>query len=160
MAKTFEGLSQNDFDLAVSGILLFDDLGSNHRLVTIDKAGYGYLMTQGNLCGSGSGCYPGVGTGGAGGTTNDPGNVFSFAANLVQCPDQIGTVTGQDMSCDRVTSMALNKDGSPQYLYVWPSFEVLAGLQLSDNSSQSAWEPSPRPAVLPLRGPGLPLRPP
>jgi hypothetical protein len=133
VAKTFEGLSQNDYDMSVSGILLFDDPDSNHRLVTIDKAGYGYLLTQGNLCGSGSGCYPSAGTGGAGGATNDPGNAFSFAANQVQCPDQIT----DDQNCDRVTSMAFYKDGSPPYLYVWPSYEVLAGLQLSDNSSQA-----------------------
>ncbi len=39
VSYTFEGLNQNDFDMAVSGILLFDDLDSNHRIVTMDKAG-------------------------------------------------------------------------------------------------------------------------
>jgi hypothetical protein len=133
VAKTFEGLSQNDFDMAVGGIMLLDDLGSNHRLLTIDKAGYGYLLTQGNLCGSSSGCYPGTSSGAAGGTTNDPGNLFSFAANQAQCHDHVA----DDHSCDRVTSMAFYKDGSPPYLFVWPSYEVLAGLQLSDNTSQT-----------------------
>jgi hypothetical protein len=71
------------------------------------------MLTQGNLCGSGSGCYPGAGGGGAGGTNNDPANIFSFAANRVQCPDQIGKVSNADQSCDRVTSMAFYKDGPP-----------------------------------------------
>ncbi len=137
VAKTFEGLSQNDFDMSPSGILLFDDLGSNHRLVIIDKAGYGYLLTQGNLCGSPSGCYPGASGGGAGGVDNDPGNAFSFAANQTQCPDQIGTAPGKDNSCHRVTSMAFYKDGSPPQLCVWPSYEVLACFQLSNNQQQS-----------------------
>ncbi len=136
VADTFEGLSQNDFDMAVSGIILFDDPGGNHRLLTIDKAGYAYLLTQGNICGSSSGCYPGASGGGPGGVTNDLGNLFSFAANQAQCPDQIDA-HGGDTTCDRVTSMALFKDGSPPYLYVWPSYEVLTGLQLSDDSSQS-----------------------
>jgi hypothetical protein len=135
-AYTF-GLAQNDFDMAVSGIMLFDDLGANHRLLTIDKAGYGYLLTQGNLCGSSSGCYPATPTGGAGGVINDPGNAFSFAANLTRCPDQIGNVSGQDQSCDRVTSVAFYKDGSPPLVYFWPSYEELAAFQLSNNAAQS-----------------------
>jgi hypothetical protein len=32
--KTVQGLNQNDLDISASGILLFDDLSSNHRLVT------------------------------------------------------------------------------------------------------------------------------
>jgi hypothetical protein len=135
--QTFQGLGQNDFDMGVSGILLFEDLDSNHRLVTVDKAGYGYLLTQGNLCGSGSGCYPGASGGAAGGATNDPGNVFSFAANQTQCPDQIGNVTGQDQSCHRVTSMAFYAGASSPSLCLWPSYEPLACFQLSNNSQQT-----------------------
>lgn len=111
--QTFQGLNQNDFDLAVSGILLFNDLGGNPRLLTIDKAGYGYMLTQGNLCGSPGGCYPGVSGGAAGGAANDPGNAFSFAANQEQCPDQVNTLPGSDKSCHRITSMAFNTDISP-----------------------------------------------
>jgi len=136
VAKTVEGVSQNDFD-TTSGILLFDDLGSNHRLLTVDKAGYGYLLTQGNLCGSTSGCYPGASGGGPGGADNDPGNAFSFAANRAQCPDQIGNVAGMDQSCDRVISTAFYKDGSPPQLCVWPSYEYLACFQLSDDLQQT-----------------------
>lgn len=57
-----QGLNQNDRDMSVSGVLLLDDLGSNHRLVTCDKMGYCYFLTQGNLCGSTGStntCYPG-----------------------------------------------------------------------------------------------------
>jgi hypothetical protein len=134
---TFEGLSQNDFDMATSGIMLFNDLAGNQRLLTIDKAGYGYLLTQANLCGSPAGCYPAVPAGGAGGTANDPGNAFSFAANVTQCSDQIGIVEGGDDSCHRVTSMAFYKDGNPPLLYLWPTYENLTALQLSGNSAQS-----------------------
>lgn len=61
VSYTYQGLNQNDRDMGVAGVLLFDDLGSNHRVVTCDKSGYCYLLTQGNLCGSVGSitCYPG-----------------------------------------------------------------------------------------------------
>ena len=130
----FEILSQNEFDFGVSGNLLFDDLGGNHRLVTIDKAGYGYLLTQGNLCGAkgGSGCYPGSASGAPGLAYGDPGNAFPFAANVTQCADG-----SDDKNCDRITSLPFANNSSPQRLYYWPIFERLTGLELSDNTQQT-----------------------
>jgi hypothetical protein len=129
---TYQGLNQNDFDMAVSGILLFDDLSGVHRLLTIDKAGYGYLMTQANLCGSASGCYPGTAGGQPGFANTDPGNSFPFGASNNLCPD----LTAPDQ-CDRVTSLALFAGGSPPHLYFWPNKETLTGFQLSDNTAQT-----------------------
>ncbi len=136
VSYTYQGLNQNDFDMATSGILLFDDLSGNHRLVTVDKAGYGYLLKQGNLCGQGnsSGSGPENGTCGTspGLTPTDYGDIFPFGASSVLCADQ----TDPDM-CDRVTSLAFYKDGSTERLYFWPNDEVLAGFQLSNNSAVS-----------------------
>ena len=134
VGETVLGLNQNDLDLSVGGLLLFNDLSDTARLITIDKAGYGYMLTQGNLCGSPKGCHPGAAKGAPGGRTNDPGNAFSFAANLVQCPDEIATLKGEDQSCHRVTSMAFYPDGSPERLYVWPSYEGPAAFALSNNT--------------------------
>src|SRR5262249_24014329 len=116
------------------GILLFNDLAGKPRLVTIDKAGYGYLLTQGNLCGSAQGCYPGVANGAAGGAQNDPGNAFAFAANLVQCPDQPAAINGEDRACHRVTSLAFYPDSSAPRLYAWPKNEGLAAFALTANT--------------------------
>jgi hypothetical protein len=137
---TFEGLNQNDYDMAVSGILLLDDPAGTPRLVTCDKAGYCYLLTQGNLCGDSANnppqCYPGVSNGLPGLASGDPGDVFAFAGNLTQCPDQSASLPDQDDSCDRITSLAFNNAGSPRYLYLWPSYERLTGLQLSNGTNQ------------------------
>ncbi len=133
LAYTFAGLNQNDFDMSTSGVLLFDDASSNHWLLTIDKAGYGYMLRQGSLCDStgGATCYPEYGST-PGFTSGDPGNAFAFAANLVQCPD------GTDPKlCDRITTMAFDKDASPKRLYVWPNGERLTALSLSNNSATS-----------------------
>jgi hypothetical protein len=48
---TFQYQNETDYDQATSGILRYNDAGGTPRLVTIDKAGYGYVLTQGNLCG-------------------------------------------------------------------------------------------------------------
>ena len=130
---TYQGMSQNDFDLGTTGPILFDDLAGKHRLLSIDKAGYGYLLTQGNLCGSTAippTCYPGSSSGSPGFAPNDPGNVFPFQANVEACANQ--TIPA---SCHRITSMAFYKDGSPERLYVWPNAEKLAGLALSNNQA-------------------------
>ncbi len=130
---TFEGMNQNDFDMSVGGILLYSDLAGNHRLVTVDKAGYGYVLKRGNLCGSpSSACYPNYPGGKAGFLTGDPGSLFTFGANLSQCQD----LTAPDL-CHRITSLAIYPDGSPnQYLYFWPHGETMTALQLSDASNQ------------------------
>ena len=130
---TYQGMSQNDFDLGTTGPILFDDLAGKHRLLSIDKAGYGYLLTQGNLCGSTAippTCYPGSSSGSPGFAPNDPGNVFPFQANVKACANQ--TIPA---SCHRITSMAFYKDGSPERLYVRPNAEKLAGLALSNNQA-------------------------
>jgi hypothetical protein len=77
-------MNQDDFDMAVSGIMLFQYPIGDWRALTIDKAGYGYLLTVGNLCGDGSAqCYPAVSQASGGkarGRAGDPGNAFPFAA--------------------------------------------------------------------------------
>jgi len=146
VAYTYQGLNQNDFDMAVSGPLLFDDLDGNHRLLTVDKAGYGYLLTQADLCGSTGAppeCYPGSPTGQPGLAAGDPGNAFPFAASSSLCSDQQSA-----SSCDRVTSLAFYPDGSPEYLYLWPNGERLTALQLSDDSAQTpTGTPTPKVTV-------------
>ncbi len=143
---SYQSLNQNDTDMAVSGTLLLDDPVGTPRLVTCDKAGYCYLLTQGNLCGdtahSPPQCYPGVSGGQPGFAQNDPGDVFPFAGNLVQCPDQTNTLPNQDDSCHRITSLAFDKDASPRYLYLWPAFEKITGLQLSNGTNQITGSPS------------------
>ena len=134
---TYQGMNQNDLDLGTSGILLFDDLAGTPRAVTIDKAGYGYLLTQGNLCGStgtSPTCYPGASAGSPGFAANDPGNVFPFIANQYPC------INGSlPILCDRTTSMAFYPDGSPERLFFWPNTgdstkpEALTSLALSGN---------------------------
>lgn len=142
VSYTYQGLNQNDFDMSVSGPLLFSDLDGNQRLVTVDKAGYGYLLRQGNLCGSTGTpqCYPGVPTGQPGLATGDPGDVFPFQANSTACSDKESA-----SGCDRVTSLAFYPDGSANYLYFWPNGEKLTALQLSDNSAQTpTGSPTPK----------------
>jgi hypothetical protein len=136
---TFEGMNQNDFDMAVCGILLFNDPNTTPptpRGVTCDKAGYGYLLTQGNLCGSPtSQCFPSVSAakgGSPGGALGDPGNTFPFGASYTLCKDKTVPDT-----CHRITSLAFYPDGAPQRLYFWPFQEVLTSFQLSENTPQS-----------------------
>jgi hypothetical protein len=136
---TFESMNLNDFDMAVCGILLFNDTNTNPatpRALTCDKAGYGYLLTQGNLCGSPtSECYPGYSAangGQPGGALGDPGNTFPFGASYNLCTDKKDPDT-----CDRITSLAFYPDGSPQRLYFWPYQELMTSFQLSNNSPQN-----------------------
>jgi hypothetical protein len=134
-AYTFAGLNEDDFDMATCGILLFTDLGGTPRLVTCDKSGYGYLLSQGNLCGSAP-CYPGTSStpsGTPGFASGDPGNIFPFQASATTCPDK----ESNDMTCHRFTSLAFYNNGSPPRLYFWPYKETLTSLELSNDSSQS-----------------------
>lgn len=133
-AYTYQGMNQNDFDMAVSGVMLYTDSGSNQWLLTFDKAGYGYLLRQANLCGDTTDetpqCFPGVSTGYPGFATGDPGNAFPLAGNKTQC----GNLEG-DTSCDRITSLAFDPDSSPQRLYLWPSNETLTSIESSNNQA-------------------------
>jgi hypothetical protein len=138
----FAGLNQNDFDFAACGILLFTDSNNNNWVLTCDKAGYAYLLAQGDLCGATTtGCYPGGGSGsqlgfapndpGAGGLVNGAFVSGIFAANQTQCVD------GQsDDDCDRITSMAFYPDSSPPTLIYWPTFEYMTTLQFTNNVTQ------------------------
>lgn len=132
--NTFGGMNENDFDMAVSGILVLQDPLGIWRAVTVDKAGYGYLLTVGNLCGDPSSeCYPAIAQslgGKAGAQTGDPGDVFPFVANLAPCSNQ-----ESDDSCHRITNLAFYQQGSPHKLYVWPNGERMAALQISDGTT-------------------------
>lgn len=135
VAYAFLGLNQNDFDLGQCGILLYDQtIGSvaHHWLLTCDKAGYAYLLAQGNLCGGSNGCYPGASGGDPGLKDKDPGNAFHSALNVTQCADQ-----GADSACHRITTLAFCPDCSPNIVALWPNQEALTTLQVSDNTAQS-----------------------
>jgi hypothetical protein len=143
-AYTFEALNENDWDMAVSGVLLYNDANSKPWLVSIDKAGFGYLLEQGSLCGAAkngtlsqcdvSGLVQSF-------ATTDPGNKFPFQASHDTC---IGSGGGpQNTDCDRIASMAFYNNGTNSYLYYWPTNfatgndERLVALQLSNNSAIS-----------------------
>jgi hypothetical protein len=128
---TVQTMNAWDHDQAASGVLLFNDLAATPRMLTIDKAGYGYLLTQGDLCGTGTGGCTGFASG-------DPGS-WTFGAPKTLC-------TGADSTCDRVTSLAYfnnQNTGSSgpigAHVYFWPNSnspgERLTALKLSDNST-------------------------
>jgi hypothetical protein len=102
---TVELLSEQDWDMAVSGIALFDSAVAGHLAVTVDKAGYGYLLQQDDMQHFASG---------------DPGNQFPFIAVDSPC----GSVAAD---CDRVTSLAFYNNT----LFLWPYHEVLKSLQFN-----------------------------
>jgi hypothetical protein len=92
------------------------------------NAGYGYLMTQGNLCGVGS-----TDTNCIGFASGDPGSLMTFGASQILCnayPD----------NCDRVATMALfdnrgTGSGRAVYLNYWPNNERLTSLRMSDDAT-------------------------
>jgi hypothetical protein len=140
---TVETMNANDWDMSVSGMLLFNDLSGVPRVLTLDKAGFGYLMSQGNLCGAPNVqqiptalCASPINPSGnvQGFAPGDPGNVFPFLATKVPC--KAGPSLGAG-DCDRVTSMAFYNNR----LYFWPdnagtANEWLTALQLSDNVTE------------------------
>ncbi len=126
--NTFETLNVYDYDNANAGVTLYKDPTGTPRAVTIDKDGFGYLMTQGNLCGSGT-----TDTACIGYSSGDPGSwTFTAVANLCN-----GNPPGQ---CDRVSSLAyfdnLATTGRQAYLHYWPYQEYLTAIQTSDGSAQ------------------------
>jgi len=120
---TVDVLNQNDWDVAISGILLFEGSGQKNWLVTVDKAGHGYLLNASSLGGF---------------TQNDLGDVFPFAAVASPCWS-LGKVDASD--CHRVISLASYVDtavtAKPRYLYFWPFQEQLTGFQFSQNTLTS-----------------------
>ncbi len=132
---TFQAMNAADWDQSASGVMLFNDLQGNPRLVTVDKAGYGYLLTPGNLCGSATADTQCVGF-----APGDPGSwTFGGSAYLPMAPGGSGrgcTAT-DDSACERVTGMAFfsQSPNGPSYVYSWPYHEALVGVQLSDNST-------------------------
>jgi hypothetical protein len=118
---TVDVLNQNDWDVAASGVLLFET--NKNWLVTVDKAGNGYLLNAGNLGGF---------------VPNDTGNIFPFAAVASPC----WTSGIEDASdCHRVISLASYVDTGvstkPRYLYFWPFQEPLTGFQFSQDALNS-----------------------
>jgi len=132
---TFEAMNVADWDMSTGGVVLFNDINGNPRLVTADKAGYGYLLTAGNLCAS-----PTTDAQCVGFAPGDPGSwTFGAAAELPVPPGVPGPgcTARNDGACDRVTGLAFydQKPNQPAYLYLWPYRELLVGLQLSDNTT-------------------------
>jgi hypothetical protein len=112
-------LNQNDWDVATSGILLFEGANQKNWLVTIDKAGNGYLLNPSGLGGF---------------AQNDSGNQFPFAAVSSPCWSLGGV---EASACHRVISLAsyINAASAakPRYLYFWPYQEPLTSFQFSQN---------------------------
>jgi len=114
--RTVELFNEYDWDMAVSGIALFDKGTAGHYAVTVDKGGYGYLLSQDQLLGFASG---------------DPGNLFPFAA-----PDTLCSSTGS--TCHRATSLAFYNNT----LYLWPYQEALKALHFSQSPISPAGSPT------------------
>ncbi len=132
---TFQAMNIADWDQSTAGLTLFNDLAGNPRLVTADKAGYGYLLTPGNLCAAAT-----ADTQCAGFAPGDPGS-WTFGASLFLPLPPGGSGPGctntNDAACDRVTGMAFYPQSPNQaaYLYFWPYNETIVALQLSDNAT-------------------------
>ena len=124
---TVQTMNAWDYDQSVSGVPLFNTIDGVPRVVTIDKAGYGHLLTQGNLCAAGT-----TDTACVGFASGDPGS-WTFGASASLC-----TESADD--CHRVPSIAVtdNQDAGAYwavYLNYWPNQEKLTALKVSDNST-------------------------
>ena len=133
---TLQTLNVYDHDMAVGGVALFNDLAGNPRLVSADKAGYGYLFYQGQLCGSSYNDTECVAFG-----AGDTGSwTFGASSSLCSGTDPAG-------GCDRVAGMAVfDNQGSNStrcgngsgarcvYLIDYPNNERLTAALLSDNA--------------------------
>jgi len=132
---TYQNLNISDQDVGVGGVALLNDRSGNPRLVHIDKAGYGYLQTQGQLCGTGFT----TDTGCVGYQSGDPGS-WTFGASKSLCG-------AGSPACDRVAGMAVydnqgsnstacgQSGGRCVFLIYWPFNERLTEVRLSDNSA-------------------------
>ena len=115
---TFETINENDWDMSIGGVLLFEDASKKNWLLTLDKSGAGYLLNQNSLGGF---------------TQNDMGNHFPFVAGSAAC----WTLGVRSDACERVTSMAYFKGSgptAPRYIYFWPNQGLLTGLLYSNNA--------------------------
>jgi hypothetical protein len=150
---TLQALNIYDWDQGSCGLTLFNDLSGNIRLLTCDKAGYGYLMTPGNLCGTGSNsqCV---------GWSSTDSSVSPFGMSLNLCDNLANPVAS---NCDRITSMALystipSSSSSSAFVYFWPNSERLTAYQLSDDTTavsggtqQISWNSS-TPTIIQMTG--------
>lgn len=139
-AYSYQNLNAVDYDMSTSGVLLFNDSAGNPRLVTLDKGGYGYVLTQGNLCGPGvSNCSLQSASPVQAFGSGDNGNIFPFAP--VYDASAGGTVlcnsTDHPDHCHRITSLAMfTASSGTKYFYLWPYLETLTSLVVSDGSTQ------------------------
>ena len=115
---TVEDLNENDMDMSVSGIMVFEDQADNFWLMTADKTGAGYLLNQENLGGF---------------NTNDTGNQFPFVAAATPC----WALNTQSSGCHRVTSFATlpANAANPRRIFYWPFQEDLTSVQFSENTT-------------------------
>jgi hypothetical protein len=133
---SFENRNAYDWDISAGPILVFNDPNTNEaKVLTVDRAGYGYLIDPSNMC-NGSSCTGNVSGMSTSFKAGDRGNLFHFAAAQTPCAFRGVLSAAQD--CDRVTSLAAFKDnnGNTQ-VFMWPFNEDLMSVQLSDNSSHS-----------------------
>jgi hypothetical protein len=122
--STTEVLNENDWDMAISGILLFTDSAGHNWLVVTDKAGYGYLLRQNQNWGYAF-------------ASGDTYNWFPFATvgSDSLCPN---LTNPSSADCHRTTSLAFfNPSSGTPYLYLFPWQETLRAFQQSDNSAQT-----------------------
>ncbi len=84
-----------DWDQSTAGQILFQDpYDMSWKVVTASKDGYGHVLSATSLGGA---------------QTNDPGDLFTFAAAKLLCPDVLANFPGGQLGqdCDRPTSMAM-----------------------------------------------------
>src|ERR1019366_1622424 len=130
-----EALNVNDWDLTAGPIMVFNDLNGKPKVITADKAGYGYLLDPSNFCnpnGGTSGCKQ-AGSTNMSFAAGDPGNVFPFGAAQNACPNLASSVIADAQDCDRVTSFAFYNSS----VYYWPYREDMVALKLSNSSASS-----------------------
>ena len=116
---TFDYLNENDMDMSVGGMLLFEGANQDNWLLTADKSGAGYLLNQESLGGF---------------TQNDTGNQFPFLAAASPC----WNLNVRSDDCHRVTSFSTYPSASgTRYFYYWPYHEPLNSVQFSNNAPVS-----------------------
>jgi hypothetical protein len=134
-----------DWDQSTSGELLFEDpYDMVWKVVTSSKDGYGHVLNAADLGGA---------------QANDPGDLFTFAAANLLCPDMVPNYAGGPLGlgCDRLTSIAMytyssanpacGDIGTCTVLAIWPNDQIDAGaerlrvLQISPLDGNGNWAP-------------------